>query len=77
LNVKKHLEEVIKDRDACSAKTLELGKDRDLWKGRCNQMVSSIMLVLDLIDPELPTIEARAQPLAVLDKCQCALGWLQ
>jgi hypothetical protein len=30
VNVKKHLEEVIKDRDACSAKMLELGKDRDL-----------------------------------------------
>jgi hypothetical protein len=26
----KHLEEVIKDRDASFAKTLELGKDRDL-----------------------------------------------
>jgi hypothetical protein len=74
LNTKKHLEEVIKDRDACSAKTLELGKDRDLWKGRCNQMVASIMPVLDLIDPELLVPEARAQPLGVLDKCQRALG---
>jgi hypothetical protein len=34
LNMKKHLEEVIKDRDACLAKTLELEKDRDLWRGR-------------------------------------------
>jgi hypothetical protein len=60
LNVKKHLEEVIKDRDACLAKTLELGKDRDLWKGQCNQMVGGIMLVLDLIDLELPATEARS-----------------
>jgi hypothetical protein len=30
LNAKKHLEEVMKDRDACSVKALELKKDRDL-----------------------------------------------
>jgi hypothetical protein len=30
VNAKKHLEEVMKDRDAYSAKALELGKDRDL-----------------------------------------------
>jgi hypothetical protein len=77
VNVKKHLEEIIKDRDACSAKALELGKDRDLWKGRCNQMVTGIMPVLDLIDSELPVSEVRAQPLEVLDKCQRTLGWLQ
>jgi hypothetical protein len=76
LNAKKHLEEVIKDRDAYLAKTLELGKDQDLWKDRCNKMVGSIMPVLDLIDPELSATEARAQPLGVLDKCQRALGWL-
>jgi hypothetical protein len=76
LNAKKHLKEVIKDRDTCLAKTLELGKDRALWKGRCNQMVGGIMLVLDLIDPEPLAIEARAPPLGVLDKCQRALGWL-
>jgi hypothetical protein len=40
-------------------------------------MVAGIMLVLDLIDPELPTPETRAQPLGVLDKCQRALVWLQ
>jgi hypothetical protein len=40
-------------------------------------MVSGIMPVLNLIDPELPAPEARAQPLGVLDKCQRALGWLQ
>jgi hypothetical protein len=52
---KKYLEEVMKDRDACSAKALELGKDQDLWKGRCNQMVTNIKPVLDLIDLELST----------------------
>jgi hypothetical protein len=77
VNAKKHLEEVVKDHDAYSAKALDLGKDQDLWKGRCNQMVVGIMPVLDLIDPELPAPEARAQPLGVLDKCQRALGWLQ
>jgi hypothetical protein len=76
LNAKKHLEEIIKDRDACLVKTLELRKDRDLWKGRCNQMVGGIMPVLDLIDLELLATEARALPLGVLDKCQRALGWL-
>jgi hypothetical protein len=76
LNVKKHLEEVIKGHNACLAKTLELEKDWDLWKGRCNQMVGGIIPVLDLIDPELPVTEARASPLGVLDKCQRALGWL-
>jgi hypothetical protein len=76
LNAKKHLEEVIKDRDVCLAKTLELAKDRDLWKGRCNQMVGGIIPVLDLIDPELPATDARAPPLGVLDKCQRALGCL-
>jgi hypothetical protein len=40
-------------------------------------MVSGIILVLNLIDPELPAPEARAQPLGVLDKFQRALGWLQ
>jgi hypothetical protein len=33
VNSKKHLEEAIKDHDAYSAKTHELKKDRDLWKG--------------------------------------------
>jgi hypothetical protein len=74
--MKKHLEEVIKDRDAYLAKTLELRKDQDLWNGRCNQMVGGIVLVLDLIDPEPPATEARAPPLGVLDRCQRALGWL-
>jgi hypothetical protein len=75
--MKKHLEEVMKDRDAYSAKALDLRKDRDLWKGRCNQMVTDIKPMLDLIDPELSTPEVRGQPLGVLDKCQRALGWLQ
>jgi hypothetical protein len=35
------------------------------------------MPVLDLIDLEFPALEARAQPLGVLDKCQHALGWPQ
>jgi hypothetical protein len=64
----------MKDRDTYSAKALELGKDRELWKVRCNQMVAGIKLVLDLIDLELPVPEARGQPLGVLDKCQRALG---
>jgi hypothetical protein len=69
LNAKKHLVEVIKHHDACLAKTRELEKDWDLWKGQCNQMVSGIMLVLDLINPELLATEARASSLGVLDKC--------
>jgi hypothetical protein len=76
LNMKKHLEEVIKDRDACLAKTLELEKDQDLWRGWCNQMVGDIMPVFNLISPELLATEARASPLRVLNNCQRALGWL-
>jgi hypothetical protein len=77
VNAKKHLEEVIKDHDACSVKALELKKDRDLWKGRCSQMVAGIKPVLDLINLEVSVPEARGQPLGVLDKCQRALRWLQ
>jgi hypothetical protein len=77
VNAKKHLEEVMKDHNVYLAKALELGKDWDLWKGRCNQMVAGIKPVLDHIDPELSAPEARGQPLGVLDKCQRALGWLQ
>jgi hypothetical protein len=69
VNAKKHLEEAIKDRDTYSAKTLELEKDRDLWKGQCNQMAGSIMPVLDLIDLELPATDTRAPPRGVIDKC--------
>jgi hypothetical protein len=76
VNVKKHLEEAIKDRDTYLAKALELEKDQDLWKGQCNQMVADIMPVLDLIDPELPAADTRPPPRGVIDKCQRALGWL-
>jgi hypothetical protein len=76
VNVKKHLEEAIKDCDTFSLKTRELEKDWDLQKGRCNQMVAGIMPVLDLIDPELPATDTRALPRGVIDKCQRALGWL-
>jgi hypothetical protein len=69
VNTKKHLEEAIKDRDTYSAKTLELEKDCDLWKGRCNQMVGGIMPMLDLIDPELPTTDTKAPSRGVIDKC--------
>jgi hypothetical protein len=53
-------QEAIKDRDTYSAKALELEKDRDLWKGRCNQMVAGIKPVLDLVDLELQALKARA-----------------
>jgi hypothetical protein len=34
------------------------------------------MLVLDLIDLEVPATDTRAPPHGVIDKCQRALGWL-
>jgi hypothetical protein len=34
------------------------------------------MLVLDLINPELPMIDTRAPLRGVINKCQRALGWL-
>jgi hypothetical protein len=76
VNVKKHLKEVIKDHEAYLAKNIKLEKDRDLWKGRCNQMVGGIMPVLDLIDPELLATDTSVSPGGVIDKCQRALGWI-
>ena len=40
VNTKKHLEDLVKDRDT--------------WKNRCIQIWKDIALVLDLISPELP-----------------------
>jgi hypothetical protein len=35
INVKKHLEAMMKDRDGWKAQCQEITKDRDTWKSQC------------------------------------------
>ena len=51
INAKKHLEAVIKDRDSWKAQCLEIAQDHDTWKNRCQEVATSILPVLNLIDP--------------------------
>ena len=53
INAKKHLEDVIKDRDGWKARCLETTEDRDTWKNRCQEVATGILPVLNLIDPAL------------------------
>ena len=63
VNTKKHLDELIKDRDSWKANYIKL------WKG--------VALVLDLISPELPEDQPRAPKLTSIEKAQRAWDWLQ
>jgi len=63
VNTKKHLDELIKDRDSLKANCIKL------WKG--------VAPVLDLISPELPEDQLRAPKLTPVEKAQRAWGWLQ
>ena len=53
VNAKKHLEAVIKDRDGWKVRCQEISEDRDMWKNRCQEVATSILSVLNLIDPAL------------------------
>ena len=53
VNAKKHLEAVIKDRDGWKAWCQEISEGRDTWKNRCQEVATSILPVLNLIDPAL------------------------
>ena len=53
VNAKKHLEAVIKDHDGWKAWCQEISEDRDTWKNRCQEVATSILPVLNLIDPAL------------------------
>jgi len=63
VNTKKHLDELVKDRDS--------------WKTNCIKIWKGVALVLDLISPELPEDQPRAPRLTPVEKAQQAWGWLQ
>ena len=59
VNAKKHLETMIKDLDGWKAQCQEITKDRDTWKNRCQEVATSILPILDLVDPALTEEEPR------------------
>ena len=63
VNTKKHLGELIKDRDS--------------WKTNCIKLWKGVAPVLDLISPELPEDQPRAPRLTLVEKAQRAWDWLQ
>jgi len=62
VNTKKHLDELVKDRDS--------------WKTNCIKIWKVVAPVLDLINPELPEDQPRAPRLTSVEKAQQAWGWL-
>jgi len=62
-NTKKHLDELVKERDSWKTNYIKL------WKG--------VAPVLDLISLELPEDQPRAPKLTPVEKAQQAWGWLQ
>ena len=56
VNTKKHLDELIKDRDS--------------WKANCIKIWKGVALVLDLISPELPEDQPCAPRLTPVEKAQ-------
>ena len=63
VNAKKHLDELVKDRDS--------------WKVNCCRIWKGVSPVLDLISPELPESQPRAPQLTPVEKAQRAWDWLQ
>jgi len=63
VNTKKHLDELVKDRDS--------------WKTNCIRLWKGVAPVLDLISPELPEDQPRALRLTPIEKAQRAWDWLQ
>jgi len=63
VNTKKHLDELVKDRDS--------------WKTNCIKILKGAAPVVDLISPELPEDQPRAPRLTPVEKAQQAWGWLQ
>jgi len=62
-NAKKHVEDLVKDRDSRKTNSIMI------WKG--------VLLVEDLISLELPEDQPRAPRLTPVEKAQQACGWLQ
>ena len=63
VNTKKHLDELVRDRDS--------------WKTNCIRLWKGVSPVLDLISPELPESQPRAPKLTPVKKAQRAWDWLQ
>jgi len=63
VNTKKHLDELVKDRDS--------------WKTNCIRLWKGVAPVLDLISPKLPEDQPRAPKLTPVEKAQRAWDWLQ
>jgi len=63
VNTKKHLDELVKDRDS--------------WKNSCIRLWKGVAPVLDLISPELPEDQPRAPKLTPVEKAQRVWDWLQ
>ena len=63
VKTKKHLDELIKDRDS--------------WKTNCIKLWKGVAPVLDLISPELPEDQPRAPRLTPVEKAKRAWDWLQ
>ena len=63
VNTKKHLDDLVKDRDS--------------WKTNCIRLWKGVAPVLDLISPELPEDQPRAPKLTPVEKAQRAWDWLQ
>ena len=62
VNTKKHLDELIKDRDS--------------WKTNCIKHWKGVATVLDLISPELPEDQPRVPKLTPVEKAQRVWDWL-
>jgi len=63
VNTKKHLDELIKDRDS--------------WRTNCIKLWKGVASVLDLINPDLPEDQLRAPKLTPVEKAQRGWDWLQ
>ena len=62
-NTKKHVENLVKDRDS--------------WKANCIKIWKGVVLVLELIRPELSEDQPRTPRQTPIEKAHHAWGWLE
>ena len=67
----------MKDHDGWKARCLETTEDWDTWKNRCQEVATSILPILDLIDPALTEEVPRTPQLGLVERCRKAWGWFQ
>ena len=60
INAKKHLEDLMKERDKRKTHCQEVTKDRDIYNGHCQEVAKAILPVLNVISPELSENMPRA-----------------